>query len=190
MPGLAVSTYTNVKMPEDIWQVAHWRLRGRGAKMANEVVFQQVEHKSKLGSADVRAHRFYESWRVRDGEFLPANGEDWFLCPLSWHAEPGWTCIKARAWFHPGDFLAIMKELDMCDPESPISGVLWSNPGQCPKKYRPTGSSVCRSWTATWDAAPSPDKMRMHIESKTKIGRGCELSKSCNIRKVNRQPKQ
>ena len=113
-------------------------------------MFQQVLHRSRLGSGKIRTHRFYESWRVKDGTFLPSSGEDYFLCPLSWHTEPGVACIVARAWFYPGDFLAIMKELDMCDPESPISGVLWSNPGTVPQKYDPGAHSVCRYWKATW----------------------------------------
>jgi hypothetical protein len=183
MPELHISRYTTVKMPSDVGQVAHWVLKGKGARTANGVVFQQVVHRSRLGSGKIRTHRFYESWRVKDGTFLPSSGEDYFLCPLSWHVEPGAACIVARAWFYPGDFLAIMKELDMCDPESPISGVLWSNPGTVPQKYDPGAHSACRYWKATWAKTDTPGKMRLHIDSKTKTGERCEISKSCNIRK-------
>ena len=181
MPVLSISAYKKANAKRDVGQVARWKLTG---KKADGAIIQYVEHRTAIDNEPMRVHKFYEAWKVEQNVVLPGP-EDFFLAPRSYYTSSGTICIASRAHFKEGDFCAMMKDMDMCDPESPISGILWSNPGQIPAKYdtRPRQSAVCRLWQAQWVAAKSKAAFKLEITSKTRQGRQCEISRACTITK-------
>jgi len=176
---LGVSKFTTVKMKNDVGQVARWVMRGPAKE---GVIFQYVEHRYQ--TSDMKkpmVNKFTECWRVRKHHDVePGHGEDYFLVPKSVHKNSGEVCIAARAWFVECDFYGAMQELDMCDPEVSVSGVLWSNPGQVPSKYQRPGG-VCRLWMADWQAVEKASDMRLDVTSKIHEGTLCKMSGKCKI---------
>ena len=152
MRNLHVSHFRRHRTSEDVGHVATFSLN----KPCTGLVCQYVVHTVRFdGQRRAKVRKFTEAWTVRDGKVTPAGGRDYFLLPTTFSTRAGCCSIRAFAWFLPCDPAKVLTELDMLDAESPISGVLPSNPGQMPAKCR-RARGILRAWDAEWDAPAGP----------------------------------
>ena len=152
MRNLHVSRFRRHRTSEDVGHVATFSVE----KPCTGLVCQYVVHMVRFeGQRRAKVRKFTEAWTVRDGKVTPAGGRDYFLLPTTFSTRAGCCSIRAFAWFLPCDPTKVLTELDMLDAESPISGVLPSNPGKMPAKYRRT-RGIHRAWDAQWDASSGP----------------------------------
>ena len=127
------------------------------------LILQEVKHTLKHGKKKPEYNHFTEAWTVKHGKITPEPG-DWFLAPKSMHKTPGSIKIDAHMWLLPTKHPDKLKlKLSMEDADSAVSGVLPSQPGRVPKKYRRKG--VDRFWHADWEKAKSPDDMVLSVRS-------------------------
>ena len=155
---LKIGKYTRAVNRHDIGEKVSLKAPG-----FTGLIMQEVKHELKHGKKKPVHHHFTEAWTVRDGKVSPAPG-DWFLAPTSMHKAPGSIRITAHMWLLPTRHPDRLKQaMSLEDADSDVSGVLPSQPGRVPSKYRRKG--VDRYWHADWDACDSPGKMTLRVRS-------------------------
>ena len=154
MPStLAVSRYKRFSNASDIGHVASFRLRG---KELSGLVLQYVKHRTCFADEPTKTRRFTEAWRVDRGK-IAHGGKDYFLIPRQYHQSSGTVSLSAHAWFVKGDPDELLKALGMADKgvnASPVSGMLPSEKGKVPEKYR-RSTGVRRNWCVSWSKQPA-----------------------------------
>ena len=158
MNALHIGRYTRSVNRHDIGEKASLRAPG-----VTGLIMQEVKHELTHGKKKPVKCHFTEAWTVRNGKISPAAG-DWFLAPKSMHKSPGKIRIDAHMWLLPTkDPDRLRRKMSLEDADSAVSGVLPSQPGRVPAKYRRKG--VDRFWQAEWDGTDSPDKMVLRVHS-------------------------
>ena len=179
MRNLHVSQFRRHRTSEDVGHVVTFSLK----KPCTGLVCQYVVHKVRLeGQRRAKVRKFTEAWTVRDGKVTPAGGRDCFLLPTTFSTRAGCCSIRAFAWFLPCDRMKVLTELDMLDAELPISGVLPSNPGEMPAKYRRT-RGIQRTWDAQWDASSGKFRPKINPLYRFEIPRVFITNKKTTLRK-------
>ncbi len=145
---LKISNYKSYRNVNDIGHVAKFSLNGTNN---TGVILQYVKHSTCFNNEKPIIRKFTECWIVNNDK-IEHNGKDYFLIPTSYYTTSGTVSLTAEAWFVKGNINTILNDLKMDDNQinsSPVSGMLLSEKGKVPLKYR-RKSGVKRVWCVSW----------------------------------------
>ena len=153
---LSVSDYKDYENGTDFGHVAKFKLTG---KKQNGLILQYVKHSTCFDREGPVVRKFTEAWKVKNSK-IAHSGKDYFMIPKSYYNSSGTVSLQAHAWFVSGDADELLKQLKMGDKginASPVSGMLPSEKGKVPAKYRRKGG-IKRNWCVSWKRQKSVRK--------------------------------